>query len=249
MYRTAILSLVLIVPPALAAEPEAPKAFPGGGVLAPSNKVAYVPSATGGTDAVELATGKVLWSAKDAAQPLAATAEKVFVQSPVKGKVNQVTVKVLDAESGKLVRESDVIALPDWASVAITHGRTFRSAARPEKDGLLYVWEARAFYAGGAAPPPEVEEAARKSAQGAHRVSPETGKVEAVKKFEVKNEMFPPVVVRSTVGTLTFTVEDRAARDGKNPFKQRRLIVATDIADKRVWEREIYAPPFLAPPP
>ena len=65
--------------------------------------------------------------------------------------------------TGKLMRESDAGVLPEWASVPVTYGRSFRSAVRPEKGAILYVWEARAFYAGGAAPTPEIQAAARKS--------------------------------------------------------------------------------------
>src|SRR5258708_1768646 len=78
----------------------APRHLPGGGVADPAGKVGFFPSKAGGIDALELASGKLLWSSKDADRPLVATADRLFAQA---GTSNQVRVLVLDTtKQGKI---------------------------------------------------------------------------------------------------------------------------------------------------
>src|SRR5262249_618747 len=169
----------------------------GVGILSPSGKVLFLPSATGGLEAAALFNGKTLWQAKDASKPLLATDEKVFAQASVKGKRNQVKVVVLDARTGERLLESGVIAFPDWVSVPRDYGLSFRSAGRLHKRDLVLAWEARAFYEGGVPPPafgpdgkPYVDPNA-KQAGGAVRVNLSSGKVTAVKGYRPKEAEFP----------------------------------------------------------
>jgi hypothetical protein len=43
-----------------------PVLLPGGGIADPDGKVGYFPSVAGGIEAVDLATGKVLWDSREA---------------------------------------------------------------------------------------------------------------------------------------------------------------------------------------
>lgn len=102
--------------------------LPGGGVADPAGKIGYFPSKSGGIDALDLATGKLLWSNKDADRPLAATADRLFAQT---GTSNQIRALVLDtSKGGKCAVESQPIKLADWASVQPANGRSFRSSTK-----------------------------------------------------------------------------------------------------------------------
>src|SRR5437773_975839 len=82
-----------------------------------------------------------------------ATQDRRQVQA---GNTHQVRSLALGTtQDGKRVLESKPIPFPDWVSVETAYGRTFRSIAQVNSKGLLLTWEARAFYSGGARPPPE----------------------------------------------------------------------------------------------
>ena len=150
-----------------------------GGIVDPGNKVVYVTGESGNIEALNLEDGKLLWDSKDATKPLAVAGKKLIAQAPEKGKANAVRVVVLDgAEKGKKVLESDAVTFPDWVATGLAHGRSFASSAVLERNDLLLKWDARAWYAGGARPTPEIEKAARKEAHGVARVNLESGKVE-----------------------------------------------------------------------
>lgn len=148
--------------------------MPGNGVPDPLGKTGFFPNTIGGIDALDLATGKVLWSSKEANRPLFATDIRLFAQRGA-------TIHVLHtAENGKPVLEAKPLGFPAWVSVDVAYGRSFRSSVRVEGKTMWLSWEARAFYAGGAPPPPKLEKAARKEAAGVVRVDLDTGKVESL---------------------------------------------------------------------
>jgi hypothetical protein len=85
------------------------------------------------------------------------------------------------ADGGKVLRRSEVVQFPEWVSVGTTHGRSFTAQSGVDEKGkLLLSWEARAWYAGGAAPTPEIERASRKHAKGVARIDLDSGKVESL---------------------------------------------------------------------
>ncbi len=53
----------------------------GVGILSPSGKVVFLPSASGGMEAVALFNGKTLWKTKGASKLLLATGDRVFAQA------------------------------------------------------------------------------------------------------------------------------------------------------------------------
>jgi hypothetical protein len=148
------------------------------GVADAEGKTGFFANATGGIDAVNLATGEVLWESKEASKPLAVHRGKLAAQRAVAGKPNVVEVVFLDTAKGKSSRVSDPVVFPDWVSVGLTHGRSFSSSAHIHRDALHLSWEAHAFYAGGAAPTPAIMERARKHASGVATIDCATGKVE-----------------------------------------------------------------------
>jgi hypothetical protein len=227
--------------------------LPGGGVLDPAGKVGYVPNPGGGIDALDLATGELLWRSEAAPRPLLATEDRLFVQAPVKGRANQVRVLVLDtAQKGKLLRESDLVTFPEWVAIGAAYGRSFRSTACLEQGELYLVWEARAWYAGGAAPPPKVERAARKEASGVARIDLKSGRVEALEGPQVPPKI--PVQIPTEPATVkangrVYTLVDRPGTKPGQPFRRERLLKAEAASGQALWERPIAAPVFLPPLP
>jgi hypothetical protein len=227
-------------------EPQTPRHLPGGGVADPAGKTGFVPNPSGGIDALDLATGKLLWSSKDANRPLFATADRLFAQK-------QASLIVLDTtQEGKAVREAKSIALPNWASVEPGYGQSYRGSVRLNGDTLLLSWEARAFYAGGAAPTPEIEKRARKAASGVARLDLKTGKLDSLDADQVAAGKFFPMpadAINSKAGALTLSVKDGSAKNPKNIFEKRRTLQAINEAKEVVWARDIAAPIFLPPRP
>jgi hypothetical protein len=228
-------------------EKPAPGILPGGGLASANGDVGYWPSRDKGIEAVDLETGKVLWHSKLASKPLLTTTETLVAQAEVPNKANQVRVVILDLKDGAKKLESQPIVFPDWVSVPTQYGRTFHSMARADKNDVQLVWEARAFYAGGAAPTREILEAARKHAVGVTRIDTTTGKVNHLAGqnlrpmwTEVNTAKFAQRVIK---------LEEKPANDPNNPLQQRRYVQATNAVGKVLWQHEILAPRALIPPP
>jgi hypothetical protein len=220
----------------------------------PASKVAYVPNKSNGIDAIRLDDGEVLWSVKDSGHPLLATEDRLFAWAS--GKANEMTVFVLDTtKKGKRLRESKPVKFPDWVSTGVTYGRSFVSTARLQGDNLFLPWQARAWYAGGAAPTREIMEAARKSAEGVARISIEDGSVEMMDRARAAKVGAPspngiPGELRDLKqGDHTYAVVEEAGRPQRFPLQLKRLLKAKDRSGKVVWEREIKAPVHLLPLP
>jgi hypothetical protein len=248
-----VIALLLLTASGLQAQDSgglAPIALPGGGVADPPGKFGYVPSKDGGIDAIDLASGKVLWTTRDANRPLLATADRLFAQAPVSGKANQVRIVVFDAlKKGKKLEISEPIPFPDWVSVAVTYGRSFASTARLHAKRLVYVWEARGWYAGGARPTPEIERAARKSAAGVIQLDLASNKWQKLEGDQVPKgtpAKVPGEVNKAKVGRQTYVILDRP---GPKMFQRLRTLRALDGRGDLVWEQEIAAPVFLLPLP
>jgi hypothetical protein len=230
-----------------------------GGVADAAGKIGYVQAPKGGVDALDLATGKVLWSSAEVGRPLALTKQGLVVEVPEKGKANAVRLAVLDVnKQGARGRVTDVIQFPDWVSVSVTYGRAFASGATLDNQGrLLLQWHARAWYAGGARPTPQIEAAARKSADGVHRVDLDSGKVELLpgKSLPPKLPAPPKLGIKledgaqgavALQGRVLYQLEGR----GGKAFQTTRTLKAVDGASGQVlWQHAIWAPPYLPPLP
>jgi len=143
--RLAVSSFLLLLPGSAMRADDPPKAAGvtvcNLGVLAPSGKVLFLPGASG-LEAIAVFNGKQLWEARDTGVPLLAAVDYVVSQIQVKEKKNQVKLIVLDATTGERLRVSDALEFPEWVSVQIDFGHRFRSAARLDKNNVLFVWEA-----------------------------------------------------------------------------------------------------------
>ena len=257
----------LLVPPLLTtgfanAGDQAQAAVPnvcGIGIMSPSGKVLFLPSAAGGIEAVAIFNGKTLWESKDADRPLLATDTRVFAQIPVKDKRNQVKIIVLDAATGERLLESAVISFPDWVSVRPDYGLRFRAGARLEKKDLVYAWDAYSFHDGGPPLPASgpdgkpYKDPNAKKAGGAIRVNLANGKFAAVKGYQPKEADFPedrPDWAGQTKRQgWVFRVEERGPGSGFPYSLIPRVLKAQQADGKRSWEHRIAGEVYLPPRP
>jgi hypothetical protein len=240
----------LAAAPLLARAADAPAAgapVAGGGVVSPDRKLVYLP-AKGGVEAVDLATGKPVWANKEASKLAGASEKLVFawVGEPKKG--NAFRVVAIDAATGKAVGKSDPIQMPDWASTAPGYGRTFRTAARATGDGqgATVAWEARAFYAGGAAPSPEILRNAMKDASGLVRVDFTTGRVTPEKEKPKAADFGDP---GGKVGDYEFRAEEQFPGFKPGSPMVTKVTLTVLKGGKELWKRELAGKPYLPPLP
>ena len=149
-----------------------------GGVADPDGRLGYVVGLSGAIEALDLASGRVLWTLAETSVPLVVSGQRLVTQAIVSGRPNALRLRVLDSASGKRLRESDPVVFPDWVSVSTSDASTFGIEVRAEGDRVLVSWRASSRYRGGAAPPPEVVNRARKDASGVAQVDLTSGHVE-----------------------------------------------------------------------
>jgi hypothetical protein len=222
--------------------------LPGQGIADSVGKTGFFPNPSGGIDALNLATGKVLWSSKEANLPLIATQRHLFA---LKGNGNQLRVIKMDlSKQGQRLFESPPIPLPSWASVTTAYGTSFQSSVRSNSNSLFLIWEARTFYANGAAPPPELEASSRRYQTGVERIDRKTGRIESLDANKIAAGKFFPiseVVANPKLGLLILRVKNGSANNPMNPFERRRTIQALNKKQQVVWQRDI-APQLELPP-
>jgi hypothetical protein len=149
-----------------------------GGVADVSGVKCYVASATGGIDALDIATGNVLWHSDEFSQSLFADEHQVIGAVGTESKANRLRVLVLDAANGKRLTRSDPLVFPDWVTTTDQDGRSFVLETGVLKDHLLLKWKAHDQYEGGAPPPKRVIDRFEKDGSGVIRVDLKTGRVE-----------------------------------------------------------------------
>jgi hypothetical protein len=248
----ALALLALLAPAALFAD-DAPKAgtpVAGVGVVSPDGKLVFVPAKGGGIEALDVPTGKPVWTNADASNLAGASAKLVFGWVPNAKKANEFTVVAIDAATGKTAGKAGPILLPDWAVTGKTHGRSFVTAARADGDGAIVAWAAGAFYAGGARPTPEIEAAARKNDSGLAKLDFATGKATPAngkaKPDDLKHG--PAASAGTPVAGFTFGIGEQQP-GGFKPGALTTVTLTAFKGEKRVWARELAGNPFQPPPP
>jgi hypothetical protein len=152
-----------------------PTCFPHG-VADEGGRVGFVLGRAGTITAIDLETGRVLWTTKDLARPLLVCGERLLAYQSLAP--NTLQVVALDvSDDGALTKVSDPVTFPDWVNIDPEDTREFSLAATADDHFLVLAWEAHAYYRGGAPPSRQVIEHARKDAAGIARVELDTGKV------------------------------------------------------------------------
>jgi len=148
------------------------------GVADPGGRTGFVANSHGGIDAVDLATGELLWEVDGAKRPALADDDRLFAWAPVK--TNGLRILAFKrTEGGRRLLESEPVVFPDWVQVEEGPGHSFTTHWRLEKGRLILDWEARAWYSGAHATP-DADAKARRFAEGQARIDLETGKAAAV---------------------------------------------------------------------
>jgi len=176
------------------------------GVLVNSNEpTVYLMNPKRGIDAVDLSSGKLLWSTTNAAKPLLLHGRRLVAQAESAAPGNRLRIVVLDAQdAGKLLLEANV-QLPKDTQVAIDDGLgiTFRTSTRLHDDKVIVSWQYSEQHIGGA--PPGPNDKVRVTA-GAVRIDLKTGNTDSLKSEEVPptpETQLPDNVARLiTLGTL-----------------------------------------------
>ncbi|MDO8434754.1 MAG: hypothetical protein Q7S58_20345 [Candidatus Binatus sp.] len=164
--RIAAIAIDLIGSSASAQASDATEAMPNRFELRPGVMIdaaagaAYLMNPGGGIDAIDLSSGKLLWSTTAAAKPIALFDDRLAAQAETHGDARVLPIVVLDTKNGGKVVLTASIPMPDgtWASVDEGLGTSFQISARVEHERLLVSWSASQRTISGIAspgPPPE----------------------------------------------------------------------------------------------
>src|SRR5258707_5601768 len=156
-----------------------PASFPlrYGTIVNPAGSAVYVAKPNGTIDAVDLASGRALWTSAEAALPLGVDQNLLVAQFEEKPRASeQFHLVVLDATSGRKLNEATV-TLPAGvrALVADDKAKSFRATA--EREGALFLvsWYYQEYLIDSIAPKPE--EPVLRSYAGSAHLNPQTGKI------------------------------------------------------------------------
>ena len=154
-----------------------PIRFPEG-VASPDGDVAFVELRSGGISAIDLRSGRDLWTIDLAARPVLVIGDRLIAEDRTQSQDNALQFAMLDiTRQGAIDRRIDPIVLPGWVSVS-DPDRQFEYDAWTTDGRLVIDWRAESHYSGGAAPPPSVIAEAERAGRGRVRVDLETGSVE-----------------------------------------------------------------------
>ncbi|MDQ2732124.1 MAG: hypothetical protein M3Y56_10725 [Armatimonadota bacterium] len=150
------------------------------GVADSAGEIGYIQSPEPFISQLNLSTGEGAWMSAYADRPLIPISGMRLAAQSIES-ANTICVVILDsARKGIRIFKSEPIVFPEWVNVIDGYGHSFHLSVKTRGGDLLLFWEAHAWYAGGAAPPPEVEARARKNALGGFRVNLTSGHVETL---------------------------------------------------------------------
>jgi hypothetical protein len=149
------------------------------GIADPEGRTGFFASASGGIEALDLATGKVLWQTHEAQLPLLLDGHRLLAQAGIKR--NRLRILGLDCKNhGECDLESDPVVFPAWVVTGQADGHSFAPHWRLDKHHLVLDWQARAWHAGKEHPAPEEKQTAYKHANGVVRIDLRTGQIESL---------------------------------------------------------------------
>lgn len=221
------------------------------GVATAGGRVVVLPSVQGGLEAVVVATGDTAWTTVAASDAIGASTGAVAATRGDDGDGAGLWAIVLSATDGSVLAGPISFDLPEWVVPRAIRGAHFRADARFESaERVVFSWYALTFYAGGANPPPELLERARRSAAGSFAVDLRSGAVidrQTAEPASIPMEIPPPVAV--LLGSLDLRLAEGEPKKGNDPIlRHPRQLVATDPKSGRIaWTRPL--PDRLEPIP
>jgi hypothetical protein len=165
--------------------------------------------------AVDVAKGRTKWSNKTLVKPLAQVGDALLA---LDGKG---ALRVVDARTGKPRKGCD--AIPN-VTLQLKDGLGSSQSSSGFSDGkrAWIVWTADTFYAGGAAPPPDVEAAARKHQEGTWEVD--------VAACSAKTSQVPKATNVTPGGVTVTLVPGKAVQRVRGKDKLDEIKLATQMA-------------------
>ncbi len=165
-----------------------PIPFPNG-VSDPDGKVGYVANGAGGIAALDLLTGKTLWSSDEASRPLLVAKNRLIAESVESTSRNIFQISVIDTkQKGKLLYHASV-PFPSWVEIAAANNNEFSMDVTLNDNCVVVIrWQAQSRYKGGAPPPEQIEQRDAKNASGVVHIDLETGKVESLNTPHTTNQ-------------------------------------------------------------
>ncbi len=156
-----------------------PFEFRPGVIVAPAMQAVYLMKPGGGIDAIDLGSGRPIWTATVAAKPLLLHGQLLISQAETGGAAGTLRIVGLDAKAeGRPLWQSD-ITLPSGVAASVDDGlgATFRTSARARDGDAIISWSYAQARASDIAPPPH-DETQRTEVAGAARIELRTGHVQ-----------------------------------------------------------------------
>jgi outer membrane protein assembly factor BamB len=209
------------------------------GVASPDGDVGYVAGHAGGIDAIDLRTGKLLWSSQEAFLPLLAVDGAVLVAASVIGEESAVAILGLARAGGAIVFESYPVQFLPWvrleASSPCCGGGWSAGGARLMGGVLELVWSASWTCVGGTGIVTD------ESAYGLIRVDLETGSA------ELDEADAAPLVMTDVPEASPVILAGRALYTDIRGEDTRLLVAVDATSGKPLWERAIKPLPAIPP--
>ncbi len=158
--------------------------FRAGVIVNSKQSTVYLMNLQRGIDAVNLSSGKLLWSTTKAAKPLLLHGHLLVAQAESAAPSNILRIVVLNTQdAGELLLKATV-QLPEDVQVAIEDGlgTNFRTSARLHENDVIVSWRFSKQHISG--PPPGPDAKLRVTA-GAMRIDLKTGHADSLKSEEV----------------------------------------------------------------
>jgi hypothetical protein len=157
-----------------------PAAYLPGGLADPAGKTGYVTNPSGGIDALDLETGRLLWSTRVSGKLLGLEGRHLILQTTVKGRASDLIFPVLDVlDGGKVLRQCGPVELPTWVAAGPSTRPALTIEVKIENGSLLVSWQARGRFTGGRRMRGGFRRMPRRAATGTVRIDLESGRVTA----------------------------------------------------------------------
>lgn len=211
-------------------------------------------------DAIDSATGKLLWRTECPGQPVNVLDRSVVATRWRPGE-SVLTLWLLDSGDGRITAEH-TLPLPSWTAapgVTLTVDSTAKGG-QEAGDSLLVLWHGISVYAGGAPPPKEVLDAYTKDERGGLRLDLGKGTAQVISSASLAQrspETLPILKVTgaegeqsvAAAGDIVLTLDLEPA-EGASPADSTLILTARSPADSTVrWRHPMRDLISQQPPP
>ncbi|MGE3807238.1 MAG: RNA polymerase sigma factor [Gemmataceae bacterium] len=223
-----------------------------GGIADQDAKVIYVMNVDSGIDALEPATGKLLWRTPKGPTywPMAAVGNKLVARTRPEGKENEFAIALLDCQAeGKLLLKSEPLAFPagsyPWFDSKVIGGarpvvqttHLLRVSESVVDNELRIDWQARTTTTGGFREPQPDKTI---DAASLFRIDLKTGKITREEKKPPADINGKPDMIGFALGDIHFKIEDTIGDQGRGPLQvHKRSLKATTKTGKLLWEHPL----------